>query len=76
MAHVTLNRPDALNVSDTHMPFELQQAVSRANDDKDVRVILLSGSGRAFCSGYDLKRYAEGERENSRQSNNALGSLR
>ncbi|XP_038063542.1 putative enoyl-CoA hydratase EchA13 isoform X2 [Patiria miniata] len=41
------------------MPCELEKAVQLANDDDDTRVIVLSGSGRSFCSGYDLKKFAE-----------------
>jgi enoyl-CoA hydratase len=41
------------------MPGELRQAVEAANDDGDVHVIVLSGEGRAFCAGYDLKEFAE-----------------
>ena len=47
---------------DQHVPVELQDAVQQANSDDDVRVILLSGNGKGFCSGYDLKKYAEAER--------------
>ena len=41
------------------MPQLLREAVQRAGDDDAVHVILLSGAGRAFCSGYDLKQFAE-----------------
>jgi enoyl-CoA hydratase len=60
-AYVTLNRPERLNAIDDAMPGEIRAAVERANADGDVRVIVLAGEGRAFCSGYDLKLFAEGE---------------
>jgi enoyl-CoA hydratase len=41
------------------MPGEIRRAVEEANADPDVHVIVVDGSGRAFCAGYDLKRYAE-----------------
>src|SRR2546421_3939698 len=41
------------------MPGEIRGAVERANDDSAVHVIVLQGAGRAFCAGYDLKRFAE-----------------
>lgn len=63
-AYVTLNRPDRLNAIDDHMPREIRRAVELANDDPEVRVIVLSGAGRAFCAGYDLKQFAEGDTEN------------
>jgi len=61
VARVTLNRPDRLNAIDQHMPGEIRRAVEQANADDDVHVIVLAGAGRAFCSGYDLKMFAEGE---------------
>ncbi|MCW2666781.1 MAG: paaG [Frankiales bacterium] len=60
-AYVTLNRPERLNAIDDVMPGEIRAAVERANDDDDVRVIVLQGAGRAFCAGYDLKLFAEGD---------------
>lgn len=59
-AYVTLNRPDRLNAIDDVMPGEIRMAVEQANQDDAVRVIVVSGAGRAFCAGYDLKEYAEG----------------
>jgi enoyl-CoA hydratase/carnithine racemase len=59
VAHLTLNRPEALNAIDMHMPKLLRELVERANADDDVHAIVLSGAGRAFCSGYDLKIWAE-----------------
>lgn len=59
VATIMLNRPDALNAIDEHLPTELSQAVDLANRDKNVHVIVLTGAGRAFCSGYDLKHYAQ-----------------
>ena len=59
IATITLDRPERLNAIDDTLPGELAAAVERANDDDDVHVIVLTGAGRAFCSGYDLKDYAE-----------------
>jgi len=61
IARITLNRPERLNAINAHTGRELRAAVARANEDDDVHVIVLQGAGRAFCSGYDLKDYAEGE---------------
>ena len=55
----TLNRPDVLNAIDGDMPEALAAAIRAANDHPDVRVIVLSGAGRAFCAGYDLDYYAQ-----------------
>jgi enoyl-CoA hydratase len=59
-ATITLNRPERLNAIDAAMPGEISRAVELANEDPEVHVIVLQGAGRAFCSGYDLKRFAEG----------------
>lgn len=59
IGRITLDRPDVLNAIDDTMPGELQAAVEDADGDDAVRVIVLSGAGRAFCSGYDLRRFAE-----------------
>jgi enoyl-CoA hydratase/carnithine racemase len=60
-AYISLNRPERLNAIDDVMPGEIRDTVERANADETVRVIVLQGTGRAFCSGYDLKLFAEGE---------------
>jgi len=59
VARITLNRPERLNAITLAMPGEIRSAVEEANQDDNVHVILLDGAGRAFCSGYDLKAYAE-----------------
>ncbi len=59
IARITLNRPKKLNAITDDMPRQLSAAVAQANEDDAVHVIVLSGAGRAFCSGYDLAIYAE-----------------
>ncbi len=51
---ITLNRPDSLNAFNTEMLTELQQAFKEA-ESKDVRCVVLTGAGKGFCSGQDLK---------------------
>ncbi len=60
-AYLTLNRPERLNAIDDAMPGEIRAAVEQANADDSVRVIVVAGAGRAFCAGYDLKKFAEGD---------------
>ena len=51
---VTLNRPEVLNSFNGRMADELISALGSAAEDTDVRAVLLTGSGRAFCAGQDL----------------------
>lgn len=51
---VTLNRPSALNAISPGLENELHAALDAADKDPEIRVIILTGAGRAFCSGYDL----------------------
>jgi enoyl-CoA hydratase len=60
IGRITLNRPEVLNAIDDEVPGELADCVARANADPAVHVIVLSGKGDAFCTGYDLAYYAEG----------------
>lgn len=55
VATVTLNRPERLNAWTDRMGAEVKHAIARAEDDRDVAVILLTGAGRGFCAGADLK---------------------
>jgi 2-(1,2-epoxy-1,2-dihydrophenyl)acetyl-CoA isomerase len=52
---ITLNRPDAMNAWDKQLGIELLAAVEAAAGDDGVRVVVLTGAGRAFSSGADLK---------------------
>jgi len=54
IATITLNRPEHLNTIVAAMPDELEQAVTEANRDPEVRAIILRGAGRAFCAGFDF----------------------
>ncbi|PKO71773.1 MAG: enoyl-CoA hydratase [Betaproteobacteria bacterium HGW-Betaproteobacteria-14] len=64
IARITLNRPERLNAIGEKMPGEIRAAVEQANADDAIHVIILAGAGRGFCSGYDLKDFAETEGEN------------
>jgi 2-(1,2-epoxy-1,2-dihydrophenyl)acetyl-CoA isomerase len=57
LATVTLNRPEAMNALDTGTKAALRDALRSAADDPAVRAVLLTGNGRAFCVGQDLKEH-------------------
>ncbi|MCY4416516.1 MAG: enoyl-CoA hydratase-related protein [Chloroflexi bacterium] len=54
VARVTLNRPDRLNALNDQMQIEIADAVAKADSDPNVRVVVITGAGRAFCAGGDL----------------------
>ena len=58
---LTLNRPDRLNAIDTTMRNEIADVVHKAEYDTDVWTLIVTGTGRGFCSGADLKARAEAE---------------
>jgi enoyl-CoA hydratase/carnithine racemase len=51
---VTLNRPEKLNAYTVVMGNELADAFTRADEDDEVRVVILTGAGRAFCAGAEM----------------------
>ena len=61
VATITLNRPEKFNAITESMPGDLREAVEQATSDDSVHVIVLTGSGRGFCGGYDLNVFAEGD---------------
>ena len=56
---ITLNRPDSLNAINRHLRQELAAAILEFDGDPEAFVAVITGSGRAFCSGRDLKERAE-----------------
>ena len=55
IATVTLNRPERMNAWNAQLAAELSQALDTADADDDVRAVVLTGAGRAFCAGADLE---------------------
>ncbi|MBS1682862.1 MAG: enoyl-CoA hydratase/isomerase family protein [Bacteroidetes bacterium] len=55
VATITLNRPEVYNALNDDITFELQDAIKTVGKDQAVRVVVLTGEGKAFCSGQDLK---------------------
>jgi 2-(1,2-epoxy-1,2-dihydrophenyl)acetyl-CoA isomerase len=52
---ITLNRPDVYNAFNEQLTTELQEALKEASKNDEVRTVVLTGAGKAFCSGQDLK---------------------
>jgi 2-(1,2-epoxy-1,2-dihydrophenyl)acetyl-CoA isomerase len=60
IATLTLNRPERMNTMNAALLEDALEAIERAADDERVRVLILTGNGRAFCAGGDLEAMAEG----------------
>lgn len=65
-ALITLNRPEVYNAFDETLSFELQDALKKTQKSGEIRAVVLTGEGKAFCSGQDLKDIAK-------QKNRSLG---
>ncbi len=61
VAEVTLNRPDAANAMDPLMSKELSDLAIECDTNPEVRAVLITGAGKMFCAGGDLKGFAEEE---------------
>lgn len=61
VAVITLNRPQAMNAINAAMSLAVEEAIDELVDDPQLRVGVLTGAGRAFCAGADLKAVARGE---------------
>lgn len=55
IATITLNRPGSLNALDEGLSLALQKALGEAGGDQSIRCVVITGAGRAFCSGADLR---------------------
>jgi enoyl-CoA hydratase/carnithine racemase len=58
---LTLNRPQLLNAMNYQGSLDINRAAEMIRDDPDVRLVLIRGAGRAFCTGIDLKQLAAGD---------------
>jgi len=64
IATLTLNRPGVYNAINDEISYELQDAFKKLNRDDEVRVIIFTGAGNAFCAGQDLKAIANSKQRN------------
>ena len=68
IARITLNREEVFNAFNDEQSYELQSALKEAAKDDEVRVIILTGAGKAFCSGQDLKAISGGGKRSLSES--------
>lgn len=68
IATIMLNRPDVFNAFNDTQSYELQDALKQAKRDEAVRCVVLTGAGKAFCSGQDLKAIAQTENRSLSES--------
>ena len=61
IAVITLNAPERMNTISGPMLNNLTRLLIRANEDRDVRCVILTGNGRAFCAGLDLRKERSGD---------------
>ena len=61
VAYITLNRPEVFNSINREMAFLFQDTLDACEKNEDVRAIVITGSGKAFCAGQDLKEVTDPE---------------
>ena len=69
---ITLNRPESYNAFTEEMRTEMLTAINAASVDAECRVVVLTGAGKAFCSGQDLKDIRSEEHTSELQSRSAI----
>lgn len=77
---ITLNRPKALNALNTQVRRELEQAFDDAEANENIRVVVITGSGRAFGAGKDIPEFVgkggDGMAADSREDHRVFGKIR
>ena len=78
LAIITLNRPDAMNAWTVTMMDEILVALDEADADDDVRVVIFTGAGKAYCAGADLssRRSDSGEQTETKSNEDVLSGTR
>src|SRR6202048_5587585 len=64
IATLTLNRPDKLNAINKDLALSRNESLGRLTTDKSIYVVIITGAGRAFCSGGDIGVIGEGRKHN------------
>ncbi|MFZ5963749.1 enoyl-CoA hydratase [Thalassococcus sp. BH17M4-6] len=60
VAHLRLNAPERLNALSDEMLAALQEQIGALKEDRSIRAVVISGAGKAFCAGHDLKQMTQG----------------
>ena len=68
---ITMNRPERLNAWTYQMGAELQAALEAGNNSADVDVFILTGAGRGFCAGADIKETFKDQADSGTSNDNA-----
>lgn len=77
IATITLNRPERLNAFIGHMRRDLAESLEHAGSDRSIRVVIITGAGRAFCAGGDIAFTAElMQRRDAEEFSRILGAGR
>ena len=71
-AIITLNRPESMNALSRELRREFVAIVADCGADPDIRVLILTGAGRAFCAGFDLKELSESSDNAATEADNAM----
>ncbi len=72
VATITLNRPRQLNALNEEMILEILEAAKKAAEDEEVKVLIITGTGRAFCFGADISAFRQGESSSASLAFNLL----
>jgi 2-(1,2-epoxy-1,2-dihydrophenyl)acetyl-CoA isomerase len=72
VATITLNRPERMNAINVQMNADLKNSLKEAKEDSDVRVVVITGSGKAFCAGADVQDFASGKFREEAAGNNMI----
>lgn len=72
VAIITLNRPEAMNALSRELRSDFVAVVADCCADPDIRVLILTGAGRAFCAGFDLKELSESPDDAAAEADNAM----
>jgi 2-(1,2-epoxy-1,2-dihydrophenyl)acetyl-CoA isomerase len=68
LAIITLNRPDRMNAINTELAAALNEALNAISIDKHIHAVIITGAGKGFCAGGDLKEIWEGRQKNDKES--------